>query len=242
MTCEGEHPAALFVGGDLTGGAREQFSRHLLSCPDCWREVDEARRGRSLVESARTAAPAALRDRVRGLAEAEGATLREADARARSGRRWRVPVTTAVAAACAVIAIVVVGGASEEPPSLRQAVADFAAERLPGAELPEQRAPDLAGLRLQPVGAGGGAYAGLDVDGFAYRDDAGRRVVVYLSDEPFPEAPGAEHLAPASAADGPWIVHRGDVTMLCARFPHALLVVGRDEQLVRDAATELGVL
>jgi hypothetical protein len=239
MTCAAEHQAALFLGGALSADARVDFGHHLLSCPDCWREVDEARRGRALVESARTAAPAALRDRVRGLVEAECATLQASAVRPPAARRWRVPVATAVAAACAVVAMVTVGGGSGEPPSLRQAVADFAEERLPGDELPEQGAPDLTQLRLRPVGAGGGAYAGLDVDGFAYRDDVGRRVVVYLSDEPFPEAPGAEHLA---AADGPWIVHRGDVTVLCARFPHALLVVGRDEQLVRDAATELGVL
>jgi len=145
-----------------------------------------------------------------------------------------------VAAAAALVLVVVLGGrTTPEPPSLRQAVADYSAQRLPGAQLPDQRAPDLTGLQLQPVGAGGGTYGGLDVDGFAYRDPAGRRVVLYLSDDPFPEAPGAQRL---EGADGPWIVRRGAVTVLCARLPHALLVVGEDDQLVRSTASALGVL
>jgi hypothetical protein len=149
-----------------------------------------------------------------------------------------VPVGLPVAAAVAVALILTLGGTSE-PPSLRQAVADFSDQRLPGAELPDQRAPDLSQLQLQPVGAGGGSYAGLEVDGFAYRDPAGRRVVLYLSEDPFPAAPGAQRLA---GEDGPWIVQRGDVIVLCARLPHALLVVGEDDQLVRSTASALGVL
>lgn len=63
--------------------------------------------------------------------------------------------------------------------------------------------------------------------------------MVYLSDEPFPEAPGAQQLA---GPDGPWVAERGDVIILCARVPHALLVVGQDDRLVRSAASALGVL
>jgi hypothetical protein len=62
---------------------------------------------------------------------------------------------------------------------------------------------------------------------------------VYLSDEAFPVAPGARRLA---REDGPWVAQRGDVTVLCARLPAALLVVGEDDQLVRQAASALGVL
>ncbi len=67
----------------------------------------------------------------------------------------------------------------------------------------------------------------------------GRRVVVYLSADPFPEAPGAQLLA---GEDGPWVAHRGDVVVLCARYPHALLVVGQDDALVRTTADRLGAL
>ncbi len=241
MRHDTERSAALFLGGDMTPAERNSFSSHLLECAQCWSEVDLARRGRGLAEGIRTAAPAVLRDRVRGLVDAEslhGNTPSRWRSHA-AGRRWLLQAGVPVAAAAVVALILTVGGGTTEPPSLRAAVADFTAQRLPGAQLPHQRAPDLSQLRLQPVGAGGGSYAGLDVDGYAYRDAAGRRVVVYLSDKPFPQAPGAERLA---GKDGPWVAQRGDVVLLCARQPHALLVVGQDDELVRSAASALGVL
>ncbi len=243
-----ERDAAQFLGGAMPRQNREAFSTHLLDCTDCWAELDQARRGRSLAESMRTAAPVDLRERIRGLVEAESLGADPSrSSHTRSGRlssrrisrRWLVPVGVPVAAVAVVVLVVVSGRGSSEPPSLRQAVADFTAQQLPGSDLPDQRPPDLSLLQLQPVGAGGGTYAGLEVDGYAYRDPAGRRVVLYLSDEPFPEAPGAQRLA---GEDGPWVVERGDVVVLCARVPHALLVVGQDDQLVRSAASALGVL
>lgn len=241
-----ERDAASYLGGAMPAADRDRFHDHLLRCASCWAEVDQARHGRSLAESVRTAAPPALRDRVRGLVEAEVRSAPAADlvdAAAAPRRRWRlafgVPVAAALVGALVLALVVVPGGRPVEPASLRAAVADFSAERLPGDELPVRRAPDLSRLQLQPVGAGGGSYAGLDVDGYAYRDPVGRRIVLYLSDEPFPEAPGAQLLA---GADGPWVVERGDVVVLCARVPHALLVVGQDQELVTDAADVLGVL
>ncbi len=241
MRHDAERDAARFLGGDMTPADRDRFSSHLLECAQCWSEVDQARRGRTLAEATRTAAPAVLRDRVRGLVDAH--TLgRQTTLPLRSrltSRRWLLPAGVPVAAAAALALILILGGGTSEPPSLRQAVADYSAQRLPGDQLPQQRAPDLSQLRLQSVGAGGGSYAGLDVDGYAYRDPAGRRVVLYLSDKPFPEAPGAERLA---GKDGPWVAQRGDVVVLCARNPHALLVVGQDDELVRSTAFALGVL
>ncbi len=235
-----ERDAARFLGGAMSVQDREAFSGHLLRCADCWSEVDQARRGRSLAESMRTAAPAALRDHVRGLVDAQSVgSHATATASSRSRRRWLLPAGLPVAAAAVIALVLSLGGGTTEPPSLQRAVADFTAQQLPGSQLPEQQAPDLSQLALQPVGAGGGSYAGLDVDGYAYRDPAGRRVVLYLSDEPFPEAPGAQRLA---GADGPWVAQRGDVIVLCARLPHALLVVGQDDELVRSTADALGVL
>ena len=236
MTHSPERDAARFLGGAMAVQEREAYGAHLLSCAACWTEVEQARTGRSLAESLRTVAPPPLRDHVRGLVEAESHAAPAAGPRARRGL---LPVALAAAAAAVVALIATVGAGTDEPPSLREAVADFTAQRLPGAEVPEQRAPDLSALDLQPVGAGGGDYAGLEVDGYAYRDPAGRRVVLYLSDDPFPEAPGARQLA---GEDGPWVARRGDVVVLCARLPHALLVVGEDDQLVRSAASALGVL
>ncbi|MEX2289158.1 MAG: hypothetical protein WD794_02375 [Mycobacteriales bacterium] len=234
-----ERDAARFLGAAMSVQERAEFSAHLLSCADCWSEVREARRGRTLVESTRTAAPASLRDHVRGLVESESLDTSDMPSSPWSQRRWLAPLAVPVAAVAAVALILSLGGGTSEPPSLRQAVADFSAKQLPGVQLPQQAAPDLSQLDLQPVGAGGGRYAGLDVDGYAYRDPAGRRVVLYLSDQPFPEAPGAQRLA---GEDGPWIVQRGDVIVLCARLPHALLVVGQDDRLVRSTASALGVL
>ena len=241
MSHDPERDAARLLGGVMPAADSQQFSEHLLSCRECWDEVEQGRRGRSLAEAARAVAPPGMRDRVRGLVQAESfRTPAAAPAQpARVRRRWLLPVGVPVAAAAVVALILTSGGGTTEPPALRAAVADFAAQRLPGAQLPDQRAPDLSRLQLQPIGAGGGADAGLDVDGYAYRDPAGRRVVLYLSDEPFPEAPGAELLA---GPDGPWVARRGDVVVLCARVPHALLVVGQDDELVRSTAGALGVL
>jgi hypothetical protein len=234
-----ESDASRFLGGAMSLQDREEFSGHLLRCADCWSEVEQARRGRSLAESMRTAAPAILREHVRGLVQMESLEAPQPSSSRWSRNRWLAPLVVPVAAAAVIALILSLGGGTTEPPSLRQAVADFSAQQLPGAQLPEQAAPDLSQLDLQPVGAGGGNYAGLDVDGYAYRDPAGRRVVLYLSDQPFPEAPGAQRLA---GVDGPWVVQRGDVIVLCARLPHALLVVGQDDRLVRSTARALGVL
>ena len=237
MTHDPETDAARYLGGDLRPGERERFSRHLLSCEDCRSEVQQGRRGRALLEAQRRIVPVQLRDRVRALVDSEPAPAPAA--RPATGRR---SVVLAVAASLAGVLAVGATGVvvrTPEPGALREAVQDYAAGQLPGAGLPEGAAPDLSALRLQPVGAGGGTYAGLDVDGFAYRDPAGRRVVLYLSDRPFPEPADARRLA---GTDGPWIADRDDVVVLCARLPHSLLVVGQDRALVRSAASALGVL
>ena len=239
MRHDPEHDAARLLDGDLSAHEREAFTHHLLHCADCWAEVDRARRGRALAEQLRTAAPVHLRDRVRALVDAQTSDGAEAAPPSRRRDRWLLRLGVPVAAAAALALVLSLGVASDEPPSLQEAVADYTAQELPGAQLPAERAPDLSALDLQPVGAGGGSYAGLQVDGYAYRDPVGRRVVLYLSDEPFPEAPGAQLL---SGEGGPWVVQRGDVIVLCARLPHALLVVGQDDQLVRGAASALGVL
>lgn len=235
MRHDPERAAALFLGGALSESDREEFTTHLLRCADCWSEVDQARRGRTLAESTRTAAPASVRDQVRGLVDAEPG---EGEPRPRRSA-YRLLVGAGVAAALVLTLLLSSGGGTAEPPPLRQAVADFSAHRLPGPQLPDAQQPDLTALDLQPVGAGGGSYAGLAVDGYAYRDPAGRRVVLYISEQPFPEAPDAQRLA---GADGPWVIQRGDVFVLCARLPHNLLVVGQDATLVRSTASALGVL
>ncbi len=247
-----ERAASSYLAGDMSTEQRSAFSEHLLACDACWSEVSLAQQGRGALEAARTVAPADLRDRVRALAETQEPGAQESGAPARvGGRRRRAPVLVAVALLGAVLGGAAVqtglgrGGAgpAADPAALRAAVGDFSARELPGRQLPAGGAPDLSALALQPVGAGGGSYAGLDVDGYAYRDEAGRRIVLYLSAEPFPRAADARPLAPADRGpDGSWVIDRNGVVVLCARAPHALLVVGEDEALVRRTALTLGVV
>lgn len=236
MTERHVEPAVLgrYVDGLLDDRRRTLVSQHLLSCDSCWESVQAATRGRALAESARTVAPAVLRDRVRAHLLAEPARRRP--------RRWAGAV--AAAAALAVLATVVLlprgdrSGAGTEPPALAAAVADFRSASLPGRRVPVAGSPDLARLGLQPVGAAGGSYGSLAVDGYAYRDGAGGRVVVYRSPSPFPRPPGARELAGAA---GPWTARDGGVAMLCASSPQPLLVVGQDVGRVREVARALGV-
>jgi len=256
MAHDPEKGAAAFLGGELDAEARAAFSEHLLGCDNCWQEVHAAQRGRALAESARVVAPSELRDRVRALVLADS-TFSSASSNAAPAWLFRlVPHPRGgVSRRTRTLAVGLVGGAAalffailsarptdlspQDPPPLAAAVADFRAQELPGRQLPAAGTPDLSRLRLTPVGAGGGRYGGLAVDGYAYRDSAGRRLVLYLSQQPFPTAPGASRL---EGPDGPWTAQRGDVVILCARAPHALLVVGQDARLVRSVAGELGVL
>jgi len=76
------------------------------------------------------------------------------------------------------------------------------------------------------------------VTAYSYEDATGRDLLVYLSREAFPTALGAQRL---TGLDGPWITTTEGVTVLCARSPHALLVLGQDRQLVLDVARALAV-
>lgn len=241
---EPERAAARFLGGDMGTREHHDHSAHLLDCRLCRDEVTQGRRGRAAAESARVAAPGALRDRVRALVELED--LERASGTPDGRRAGWLAATVVLVVLGVVLGISLgrprgLGGAAgtAEPPSVRAAIAGFRTEQLPGRHLATAAAPDLSGLHLAPVGAGGGAYAGLPVDGYAYRDAVGRRIVVYLSPQPFPEAPGARHL---TGSAGPWIAVRGDVIVLCAGLPRAVLVLGQDEALVRGTAGVLGVL
>lgn len=260
-----ERAAAAYLGGGQTAVEREAFSAHLLDCDPCWHELHAAEQGRRSVESARVVAPVELRERLRATVSAEiqedAAVWATASVLASATGAGPVPVPGSgpvqragprrwLLVAAGVLATLVLAGSSwvavrpgdglgAEPRALVEAVADFRAQALPGRMLPTERAPDLSMLSLSTVGAAGGDYEGLAVDGYAYRDGAGRRLVVYLSKEPFPTAAGARQLA---GADGPWTAERGDIVMLCARAPHALLVVGQDAQLVQGVADQLGVL
>lgn len=254
---DSEVAAATYLGGGMRPRARRAFERHLLGCQDCWREVSLGREGRHLAESARQVAPAELRERLRTVISAQASASADPGSGSSSSRRFqfrsaapsrRRPAGRRAWAALAATAALVIGagligfvghpGSSKQPAPIDASVADFRAHRLPGTLMPSAQAPDLTQVHLRPLGAASGSVAQTQVTAFSYRDAAGRDVLVYLSQEPFPTAVGAQHLA---GPDGPWIATADGVTVLCARSPHALLVLGRDRQLVLDTARALGI-
>ncbi len=238
-----EESAARFVGGDLRPRAHRAFERHLLECEDCWREVELGRAGRALAESAREVAPADLRDRLRAVIQDESASalplpLVRPSRPVRPRTTWQRPVALAAVAVTVLAGALVLRPESPGPTAVAAAVADFRAQRLPGTTMPPAPAPDLSAVRLHASGAAAGVVGGRPVTAYAYRDDAGRDVLVYQSRDPFPRAASAVSL---TSADGPWIDQVDGVTVLCARSPHALLVLGRDRTLVLAAARALDV-
>ena len=232
-----EREAAAYLAGALTEPGRERFQRHLLACDACWRDLQQARAGRAALEGAREVAPAALRDRVRAVVELEAPGPRP--------RHRAAAVLGAAAVLAAAVLALQVSGPEERPgpTAVERAVSDYAVRALPGTGMAADSAPDLSGLRLEAVGAGAGTYDGLAVDGYAYTDARGRRVVLYLSQAPFPEPSAAE---PVTGVRPAWTAHEGDVLVLCGSLPSgaaaSLLVVGADEELVMAAGHALGAV
>ncbi|MDM4722295.1 hypothetical protein QTQ03_22895 [Micromonospora sp. WMMA1363] len=79
----------------------------------------------------------------------------------------------------------------------------------------------------------------LGAAGYAYRDDTGGRLLICLSDRPFPVPERTE--APIGTRGAGLMRLRG-VVVLCSRSPHTALVLGADESLVRQAATALDLI
>lgn len=269
-THDSETAAADYLGGGLRTREMRAFQRHLLNCEPCWREVDEGRAGRRLAESARQVAPPELREQLRAIIASEVSADASRAGRFTSGyphrphrpsrrgpeqRGWRqlsalraghLPWMTAggglALAGLALLFVIAAhpgrSGSPRQPAAVSAAVADFRALRLPGTQVPRAAAPDLSQVRLHPMGAATGVVASRVVTAYAYRDGAGRDLLIYLSREPFPTALGAERLG---GPDGPWIAGARGVTVLCARSPHAMLVLGLDRRLVLEVARTLNV-
>jgi Putative zinc-finger len=218
-----------YLAGELASEQREAFETHLLTCDRCWSEVDAGRRGRASAEEAREPAPAPLRERVYDAVAAQRPGYR---------RRSQVLVAAAVVLLAAVTTAVIARavGPTDQPLPIAMAVAGYRDDRLPGSGVPQREGPDLSALRLVETGAGTGHLAGQPVTGYAYRDNIGRRLLIYLSDQPFPMPAHADHGGgPSGAAVAR---HRG-VAVLCSRSPHTVLILGEDERLVWQAATTL---
>jgi hypothetical protein len=231
--------AAAYLAGELSADEHGAYEEHLLACEECWAEVEVGRRGRSLVEQVREQAPPRLRQMVVELASlpqpAPGRALLEP---LRGG--WRRRRLRLVAGAAAVL--VLLGGVlasaviaehrgRSEPYDV--AVSGFLDNRLPGSRIPGPPAPDLSQLRFSETAAGAGELGGLPVNAYAYRDQTGRRLIVYLGARPFPIPEGAEHY---EGVDGSWVTHARGVAVLCGRAPHTALILGEDERTVMAAA------
>jgi hypothetical protein len=220
-----ERDAAAFLGGAMSRRRRREFEQHVLECDDCWREVDEGRRGRSLAESGRELAPQFLRERVRATVGSISPPRR---------RIW-----AALAGVAALVVIAIAAGAflpgllRGQPEVISAVLQDFEGDTAIGPQV-KPRLPELLGdLRL--TGARAGRANGLNVVVHTYEDLAGHRVAIYQADGSFPLAEGADH----DALGTTWSVTIDGTKLFCADEPTPSLVVGEDAREVRLAATEL---
>jgi hypothetical protein len=224
--------------------ARRRFETHLLACEPCWQEVSLARRGRQLAETARDLAPPQLREDIRA-AVTTAAALPPASAR--SPRLVMAAAVTAALVVLAGTAALVRPWPHPWPPSseaappavIAAAVASYRASRLPGTTVAAEPAPRLTPLNLELVGEARGTLGGVPVTMFAYRSPAGGRLTIIRGTLPFPEASEARELG---GTEGAWTVRASGVTIICAQGTHAMLLLGSDPALVRQASTLLNAI
>ncbi len=231
MSHNPELDAAMYLGGAMSRDRARAFEEHLIDCEECWREVAEGREGRAMFESTREMAPVEFREDVRAAIAAHD------QVQPRRGRVW-----FAIAAA---FVLLVAGGSTylvarspSQPVAIAAAIADFRTGRLPVDAAPSRPAPDLSAAGLRLTSSGAGRVGALEIDAYAYRDASGRRVLLYLSDHPFPTAAGAQSI---DGPESPWIAHDGDIQLLCAQRPHALLLLSEQSSALQRAAATLGV-
>lgn len=236
MRHEPAQDAAVYLGGAMSARRRRKFEEHLLGCAACWEEVTQARRGRAIGESLRELAPQTLREDLRAATLDQALTPKEVNLRRLS--------------AAAVLIVAVLGSATalglrgdeasvQQPASITQAVIDYQNKRLP-AEGPAGRpAPDLAGMGFTVTAGGSGVVGSVRVDGFSYLDAQGRRLQLYLSSEPFPEAAGA--LMVFDRPNSPWMASSNEIRMLCSQQPFPLLALSEDSGVLEELSDYLGV-
>jgi len=222
--------------------ARRRFDAHLLACEPCWQEVRLARCGRHLAETARDLAPPQLRDDIRAAVTA-AATLPAP----RQHPRWPIMAAAVMTAAMLAGATGLARPWPHTPPApyaappaaITAAVASYRADRLPGTAVPAEPAPTLTPLTLHLAGAARGELDGLAVTMFAYRTPSGERLTILVSSQPFPETSHARELG---GTEGAWTMRASGVTIICAQHTHAMLLLGSDPALVRQAAALLNAI
>lgn len=227
MSHEPERDAAAYLGGALRTRHRRRFEEHLMDCEDCWREVAAGRLGRRLAESTRELASQALRETVRAAVAALPSPR----------RRFRSPMIRAAVVVLVIGSFAAIQLQYDQPAPITRAVADFREERMPTEAPSAAPALDLAPLSLSLTSAGSGSLEGLHVDAYNYRDAAGRRLLLYLSETPFPVAAGARQ----TTRTGPWRARIGGLELLCSSQRHALLAISDDPALLDRLAAQLDI-
>ncbi|MGQ0678796.1 MAG: hypothetical protein ACT4OM_03915 [Actinomycetota bacterium] len=234
MRHDPEQDAAGYLGGCLSGRKLARFEEHLLTCQQCWDEVASGREGRALAESARELAPQSVRENIR-------ASVLDGVAPLRTPLRWKAGAGLALVVTL-LAAVVGVRGlpegpappAVQQPGPVAQAIIDFQNGRVPAGKPASHAALDLSQIGFRVAGAGGGEIGDMEVDGYAYLDNYGRRLQIYMAEEPFPEAAGATN---RSGSQSPWSASAQGIEILCAEKPMSLLALSDSPgvlQLVSD--------
>jgi hypothetical protein len=223
-----ESRAAAYVNGNLRPKAGRRFEQHLLTCDECWREVELEREGRRIAERARELAPASLRDQVRGLVTVS-AGVRD---RRRPGRLSLV--TAGIAAVILVTSLsllVIRSSGGRQPAEISAAEAAFRSG--PVIEGPASSpAPDLGAMGLQVETTGRMRLAGMPVDSFTFRDASGAALMLFVARAPFPVASGAVQRGPGMGSG--WSARMDGMSMVCGSSPVNFLLVGRNQQRLEE--------
>ncbi|MDQ3661914.1 MAG: hypothetical protein M3454_12820 [Actinomycetota bacterium] len=221
-----ERIAALYLGGIMSGRVRRRFEQHIIGCEDCWREVEVARRGRTLAESARELGPQELRELVRS-------TVAVASQKRNLTSRARLGVLACGAAFALVMAVLVLR--PSQPQEIEVLLSDYRGSEQLLEQTPAALPSVLGDLELVEVR--GGRIEAMSMVVHEYVDPTGHIVTVYRSDSTFPVARGAEH----NASGTTWSANLNDVVLFCADRPVPSLVMGDDAREVRLASIELGL-
>lgn len=237
MRHDPERLAAAYLGGELTRRRRERFESHMLGCDACWHEVTAARRGRNLAEALREVTPQRVRERIRGLA----ALTPQPPPRRMPGLGFPLLLATGVVLAV----LVVVGGAmlwrtpgqEAEPAPLTAAVAAY---QQPGgdwnAASSDPPVSEIGALTWR--GMTSRSLGGQPVALHLYADNAGHRLLVARSPQPFPEA---AHVDPIGGGPS-WVATIDGTVIFCVDRPAASwLTVGETRAQVLAAGRALGL-
>ena len=222
---EPDRDAAAYVTGTMTLDERERYEAHLLTCETCWREVQLDREGRALAESAREAAPAALRETVRAAVVAIAPDRVRPTVPGRHRRRDRLRGFAAVAAMFALVVAGAFAHSVSHPSEIDAAMTAYAQAQIEQHHEP-MPAPDLGILGMARVGATHMQLGTIDVEAFAYRTDAGSRLTLFMADESFAMPPGA-----TSTTDG-WDLSHGDMHLMTGDGSRPFLAISSDMGLL----------